>query len=159
MTLHVIDTTALSNFAFVERPELIHAALKGEGVTTPVVYDELKAGESLGFIPVCDWSWLPVIQLTLAEYGLYEKLRLVLDEGEASCLAVAKSRQAVLVTDDLQARRMVNGEKILVSGTIGLLLTLIRAENITLREANVMLSDMIARGYRSPVRDLLTLLD
>lgn len=119
----------------------------------------MKAGESLGFIPVCDWSWLPVIELALDEISLYEKLRLVLDDGEASCLAIAKSRQAVLVTDDLQARRLAGEEKIQVSGTIGLLLMLIRDEHLTLQEANAMLSEMIARGYRSPVRDLLALLD
>lgn len=159
MALHILDTTALSNFALIERPELIHVALKGEGATTTAVRAELSAGESLGFIPVCDWSWLPVIDLTSAEYGLYERLRLVLDDGEASCLAVAMMRQAVLLTDDFQARRLAKQEEIQISGTIGLLLMLVRSEHITLREANIMLSEMIQHGYRSPVSNLNAFLD
>jgi len=65
--LHVIDTTTLSNFALIKRPELVQIALKGQGVTTAVVLAELKVGESLGLIPACDWSRLPVVQLTPAE--------------------------------------------------------------------------------------------
>lgn len=159
MALHVIDTTALSNFTLIERPELIQIALRGEGVTTAVVLTELKVGESLGLIPACDWSRLPVVQLTPAEDSLYEKLRRVLGDGEASYLAVAMTRQAVLVTDDRQARRLAVEGEIWVSGTIGLLLMLIRDGHLVPLEGNAMLSEMIAHGYRSPVRDLLALLE
>lgn len=154
MTLHVIDTTTLSNFALIERPELIHAALKGEGATTSVVYAELKAGESLGAIPVSDWGWLPIIRLTSTETGLFRQLRLVLDDGEASCLAVAITRQAVLVTDDRQARRIAGAENILLSGTIGMLRILVRDGHLTRREANALLEEMITLGYRSPISNL-----
>lgn len=83
----------------------------------------------------------------------------MLDDGEASCLAVAMMRQAVLLTDDFQARRLAKQEEIQISGTIGLLLMLVRSEHITLREANIMLSEMIQHGYRSPVSNLNAFLD
>jgi len=159
MMLHVIDTTTLSNFALIKRPELVQIALKGQGVTTAVVLAELKVGESLGLIPACDWSRLPVVQLTPAEDSLYEKLRLVLDDGESSCLAIAMTRQAVLVTDDRQARRLAGEGEIWISGTIGLLLILIHDGHLAPLKANAMLAEMIAHGYRSPVSDLLALLE
>ena len=74
-----------------------------------------------------------------------------LDPGEASCLAFAISRQMTLVTDDLAARRLAQKRKIPLSGTLGILIALVRHNAFSLKEANAMLSVMIQKRYRSPV--------
>lgn len=153
MTLHVIDTTTLSNFANQTPGTHTCRAERGRSHNRSCLC-ELKAGESLGSIPASDWGWLPIILLTSKETGLFRQLRLVLDDGEASCLAVAMTRQAVLVTDDRQARRIAGAENILLSSTIGVLRILVRAGRLTRMEANVILEEMIARGYRSPISNL-----
>ena len=56
----MLDATLLSNFAHVRRPELLHNALGAAAATTPAIIAELAAGETLGWVSVCDWSWLPV---------------------------------------------------------------------------------------------------
>ena len=75
----------------------------------------------------------------------------VLDPGEASCLALAISRQMTLVTDDLAARRLAENRKVPLSGTLGILIALVRQDALSLKEANVMLAGMIRRHFRSPV--------
>ena len=38
-----------------------------------------------------------------------------------------------------------------LTGTLGILIVLVRDKTLSLQEANEMLTDMIQRGYRSPV--------
>jgi predicted nucleic acid-binding protein len=104
--LHVLDTTILGNFANVLRPDLIQLALRQLGATTTIVRDELHLGEVQGLIPRCDWSLLGLIELSPQEEVLFEQLGRTLGRGEASCLAIARSRNAVAVTDDFPARQM-----------------------------------------------------
>ena len=56
-----------------------------------------------------------------------------------------------LVTDDLAARRLAQKRKIPLSGTLGILIALVRHNAFSLKEANAMLSVMIQKRYRSPV--------
>ena len=77
-----------------------------------------------------------------------------MDPGEASCLALAVSRGLVLVTDDLAARQLAQERDVLLTGTIGILLTLVRDGSLPLTEANAILAEMLERRYRSPVDHL-----
>jgi predicted nucleic acid-binding protein len=74
-----------------------------------------------------------------------------LDPGEASCLALAISRRMTLVTDDLAARRLAEKKEVPLSGTLGILIALVRHRAFSLKEANAMLTVMIQRRYRLPV--------
>jgi predicted nucleic acid-binding protein len=56
-----------------------------------------------------------------------------------------------LVTDDLAARRLVEKSEVPLSGTLGILIALVRHSTFSLKEANAMLGAMIQRCYRSPV--------
>ncbi|MBK7916820.1 MAG: hypothetical protein IPJ94_11290 [Chloroflexi bacterium] len=94
MSLSLLDTTILSNFAHIQRPELIQLVLSDEAATTPTVLAELRRGEALGFVPRVDWRWLPVLALTDEEQTLADEYLTVLEAGEAECLAVAVMRQA-----------------------------------------------------------------
>jgi len=91
---------------------------------------------------------------TAGEQGLYAELSQALGPGEASCLAVAVVRQLTLATDDLAARRAAATRGVKLTGTLGILVRLVREKHLTLAEANNILTDMIALHYRTPVNRL-----
>lgn len=154
MSLSLLDTTILSNFAHAQRPDLVQLVIGDEAATTPAVLAELRQGEALGFVPRVDWRWLSVLTLTDEEQALAADYLAVLEAGEAECLAVAVIRQARFFSDDLAARRLAQAKQIPFSGTIGLLLRLIQRQILTVVEADRLLATMRQQGYRAPVASL-----
>lgn len=153
--LALLDNTVLSNFAIIRRPELISASLGETAATTSQVADELNTGIHTGRLPAADWSWLPILTLSPSQADLYKTLLEHLNRGEASCLAYAFGAPDVWVfTDDRDAREFAGQMRISISGTLGLLLRLTRQQILALSGANAILREMIAAGYRSPIRDL-----
>ncbi len=152
----LLDTTVLSNFAHVKRLGLLRSALPG-AATTPHVVEELKRGIASGYLPESDWTWLNVVELTPVEEANLARVRLVLGEGEASCIAVIIERGGVLFSDDGDARRYARHCGLQVSGTLGVLFLLVKRGQLTVREADACLQEMVAHGYRSPVRSLAEL--
>ena len=57
----------------------------------------------------------------------------------------------VEVADDLAARRLAETNNVPLSGTLGMLIALVRHDALSLKEANAILTTMILRNYRSPV--------
>lgn len=157
--LQVVDTTVLINFAHIQRPDLLRLALKDEGVITEWVKAEILADESLGVVPTVDWKWLQIVKLTLEEERLFQTLALTLDDGEASCLAVAMIRRTTLITDDLPARRLAIRANVTLSGTVGILRLLVAEGHVSVAEGDKKLSEMIRYGYHSPVRSLREIRD
>ncbi len=149
----LLDTTILSNFAHIKRLDLLPIVLP-DAATTPHVIAELEVGVTFGYLPTCDWEWLNVVKLTPLEETRLTHVRLVLDDGEASCIAVAIERKAGLFSDDRDARRYARRHGIRVSGTLGALLLLVKDGHLTVAEADDCLQGMIAHGYRSPVGSL-----
>ena len=149
----LVDTTVLSNFAQIQRPEWVQLVLP-DAVTTEWVIQELESGVSQGYVPLCDWSWVGIVQLSQDEQMSLDRACLVLDKGEASCIAVAVGRDAMLYTDDLLARSSARQEGIDVSGTLGVLAKLVFKGYLSVKEADRHLRTMIAHGYRSPVDSL-----
>jgi predicted nucleic acid-binding protein len=84
-------------------------------------------------------------------------MRLVLDDGEASCIAVVIEQNASLFSDDLDARHYARRQGISVSGTLGVLMLLVKGGHLTFEDADGLLQSMVARGYRSPVSSLVDL--
>lgn len=154
----LLDTTLLSNFAHIRRADLLRLALGEEAATTPAVIPELRAGEALGLVPSCDWNWLTILEPTDEERRLAADLERQVDPGEAECLAVAQMRQCKFFSDDFAVRRLARQRGLVVSGTLGVLLALVDEKNLSLEEADSLLTIMISRGYRSPVRSLQELL-
>jgi len=153
VTLILADTTVLSNFAQVGRQDLLQQAFPG--LSAPrAVREELSAGERLGRVPSGDWSWLELVELSDTESLRAADLEQHLQAGEAACLAVAEARDGLVLTDDSAARRLAGTLNLQVSGTIGALVRLVRREILSLPQADVLLAEMMARGYRSPVRSL-----
>jgi predicted nucleic acid-binding protein len=159
---YIFDTTVLSNLAAVGRLDLLERRYRKVGLTTVEVSDELRRGLQAGYgylesvlrqiQTVSTGGWLRIVAPeSEAEHQLRGEFDLLLDPGEASCLALAMSRGLVLVTDDLAARQLAQERDMLLTGTVGILLALVRDGSLSLAEANALLAEMMERRYRSPV--------
>ena len=153
MTEAVVDNTLLSNFAQIRQPKLLESAFD-QPVTVRAVMDELDVGVKTARIPSVDWSWLPVIELTDDEHVMAERLNQTLGRGEAECIALAKSRQWIILTDDRDARRAAQEAGLVVSGTLGALMNLVRGNALSLAEGDEFLTTMKQCGYRCPINSL-----
>jgi predicted nucleic acid-binding protein len=156
MAVVLLDNTVLSNFAHIERPDLLRLALP-DAHTTPQVMAELQSGVTLGRLPVCDWSWLTLVELSPHEQDRLVYLQSILDDGEASCIAIAMERDCAIFSDDRDARRYARRQGLSISGTLGVLTFLIEGGHLTVAEADAHLQEMIVHGYRSPVSSLTEL--
>jgi predicted nucleic acid-binding protein len=162
MPEYIFDTTVLSNLAVVGRLDLLEKRYRKMALTTVEVSDELRRGLQAGYghlenvlqqiQAISPGGWLRIATPeSAAEHQLRSEFDLLLDPGEASCLALAISRRLVLVTDDLAARQLAQERDVLLTGTVGILLALVRDGSLSLAEANAILAKMIERRYRSPV--------
>jgi len=55
---------------------------------------------------VVDWGWLTGIELTADKQARVAELRQTLGHGEAACIALAQSRERMVLTDDRVVRRV-----------------------------------------------------
>ena len=159
---YIFNTTALSNFAAVGRLDLLAERYRGQVFTTLEVSDELRRGFKAGY-PYLEAAWQQLETIgsagwlrilgpeSAAEHRWRAELNELLDPGEASCLALAVSRQLTFVTDDLAARRLAKSRNVPLTGTVGILIALVRRQRLLLDEANQILVVMIQRRYRAPV--------
>jgi predicted nucleic acid-binding protein len=154
----IVDNTVLSNFASVGRLDLLAEGLGGLGATTEAVLREFRSGIEKGHLAQASLGWLPVLPLTAEEATTCRVISLRLGAGEASCLAAAQHRGLCVATDDGDARRYARQTGVPVSGTVGILVSLVTHRHTTLGEANVLLAQMAKTGYRSPLSDLAPLL-
>jgi hypothetical protein len=58
--MKLLDTTLLSNFAYIERLDLLVTALP-DASTTPQVMAEIQQGEAAGRLAPGDWNWLTLL--------------------------------------------------------------------------------------------------
>jgi len=103
--------------------------------TGPLIH--LAEIESLGLLSVCDTVYIPEtvyeelqhsgvpdgfadVSYTLVEASIQSDTD-QLDPGERAAIAVANSRDAVLLTDDLEARKSASERGIEVHGSIGII--------------------------------------
>lgn len=156
MIAAVIDTTVLSNFAHVDQPHLLRSAFD-DPVTVRAVMDELAEGVRLVHLPDVNWRWLRVVELTTDEQLHASELNRTLGRGESDCIALAQSRQWIVLTDDRDARAAARAAGVAVSGTLGCLMNLIDANALTLPQADRWLAHMVQHGYRCPVKSLAEL--
>jgi predicted nucleic acid-binding protein len=93
---------------------------------TGEVYNELSAG--FADCPVLkqvdmliDDKVFRLISLSRQEHRYFQDLIGHLGKGEASCIAYANERKAIVMTDDRTARKQCSLMKIPVTGTVGIL--------------------------------------
>ena len=153
----LLDNTVLSNFAQIERSDLLHLAVGESAATTTQVITEFANGVRKKRVPATDWGWFQILALTSDEETLYQQLLRQINAGEASCLAIAVHRGGRVLTDDRDARKLAAQMQVPISGTLGVLTQLVKDGRTSLSSADQVLRDMIANGYRSPVSSLKNL--
>lgn len=145
----LLDNTVLSNFAFVNRPELVLRLWGDRCSVTTAVLNEYQMGVSLYDLPKTVWDALSILQLEPSEQQLADQL-LQLGYGERTCIAIAAQRNGLFVSDDAKARQIAKGLDVAVSGTLGILSLNVRLGHLPLLEGNQILQAMISHGYRTP---------
>lgn len=164
----ISNTTVLSNFAVIEQLALLQSLYPTLHISTDV-YTEIQAGLDEGYrfyadiethiYPLSALGWIHLTGVTgEAELRLLGQLPRNLHSGEASCLAIARERGWVLLTDDLAARKQAARLGIRVSGSVGCLVLAVERQLCSLEQANDWLSDLRQHNYRAPVTDLTPLL-
>jgi predicted nucleic acid-binding protein len=164
----IANTTVISNFAAVEQLELLHTRF-GILYISDHVFEEIQNGLTQGYtfyanldkyiFPFSETGWLHLISLnTSDEFQMYGNLLSTLHGGEASCLSIAFHRKWTLLSDDKEARKIGKELNIPISGTLGILLSLVRRKLLSIGEADTVLQHMIQRGYYSPVASLQEIL-
>lgn len=153
----VLNTTVLSNFAYVEQVQLL-AGLSGICVV-PVVREELHNG-------VDDHPYLqsaldsvndeiPVATISDTVANRETVVREHLDPGEAQAFALADAHDGRLLTDDGDARTFAKEQGVTVVGSVGVLLAAIDSGKIDESTADDWLSTWIDEtGYYVPYRNI-----
>lgn len=157
----LLDNTALSNFSKAGRLDVLRALMDGRIFVPTEVEKEFLVGVKAKRVPGTEFrralrdGWLQRLRVaTDEEVELLTRYRLVLGAGEAACLALAKPRRGVIITDDRAARNLALVESIAHMGTVGVLMGAVNLHVLRLPAANALLRLMISHGYRSPVDSL-----
>lgn len=152
----VLDTTVVSNFAFTDDLDLLLNDPDVRVVTVPAVIDEVRAGDE-------DSNFLAEIEKQLDAIEVDgdpgDEILDSVDYGEAYALHAALAEDGTLATDDLAARGLADEQGVAVTGSIGLLVRLVRQDAFTVDEADAVLERWIeGSGYFSPVESVRELL-
>lgn len=152
----VPDATAPSNFAYVDRMDLLEGL--PQVCTVPEVRRECRAGtDSYPYLqraldPLGDT--IPVVELDDYVEERATELETRLDPGEARAFAVADVHDGTLVTDDGPARTLVRNADVRVTGSIGVLIRAVENGQISEADADRWLKRWIDEiDYRAPSRE------
>lgn len=153
------DTVSLCNFLFSRADALLKTRYHKRGFITWEVYGEICAGfvkyPALQKLEILlSDKTLTLVSLSDQARQLYSNLIVHLGKGEASCLALAKVYNGIVVTDDRSARQQCNHSHIPFTGTIGILKACVIDGAIDLNQADIYLDRMIRKGFYSPVRSI-----
>ena len=163
-TSYFFDTVSLSNFAMSGALPLL-VQRYGTAATVPnEVLDELIAGTAAGHaalqhvVDLVNQGVFASTALTKVERQVLAETISHLGQGEASCIAAATKRGGTVVTDDRAARNACSERKVPVTGTIGILKAACIEGQVSVEEADRILTAMVRYGFYSPVhriRDIL----
>lgn len=154
MQLVLLDNTVLSNFALLQRCDLVLSLWKNRCATSFEVIAEYQTGVERGILTADVWSDLTILSLDPAELTLADQLSKQLGAGERTCIAIAVRRRCLFASDDRDARRIAQTYKVPLTGTLGILVAQVRLGRIPLTEGNSILKKLIKLNYHSPVESL-----
>ncbi|MBN1152281.1 MAG: hypothetical protein JXA58_03635 [Dehalococcoidia bacterium] len=156
--VYFFDTVTLSNFALAGRVDIVTSRYGPNALVTSQVLDEIVQGIVAGHeelreieAAVAASSLGMAGQLVSAERETYRELLNILAPGEASCIACARHRRGIVVTDDRAARECCAERGVRFTGTVGILKACCVNGTLCAAEADEILLAMIAAGYHSPV--------
>ncbi|NOZ68111.1 MAG: DUF3368 domain-containing protein [Deferribacteres bacterium] len=157
----IFDCCVLSNFALTDTLWIIEKLYTPKAYLTDLVNVEVIRGIQNGY------EWLESVNMAVKkgrikevflrrkpEKQLFEKLSVSLGAGEASSIAVAKTRGFVFASDDRAARNEAELLGVPLTGTIGILLKAVKKNVISIRQGNQVLKAMIGNGFHCPVKSL-----
>ncbi|MFC6614940.1 twitching motility protein PilT [Halopenitus salinus] len=153
----VLNTTVLSNFAYIDQVQLL-AEISRIG-TVPAVREELFDGVDdhlyLQTALDCLDTEIPVATISNTVANREAIVSNHLDPGEAQAFALADARDGRLLTDDGDARSFAKDQGVPVIGSVGVLLAAIDAGKIDEATADEWLSTWIDEiGYYVPYRTI-----
>jgi len=157
--LVVLDNTVLSNFAAVRRTDLVLRLWGEAACTTPAAFAEYESGVAGGLLPKDTWAGLSILTLSDEETVFAAGLSSRLGAGERTCIAVAHHRQGLLVSDDLDARKVARQFGVPTTGTISILVLCVQHDLLSRDKANALLMGLIAAGYRARIDNVDSLLE
>jgi len=160
----IANTTIVSNFAAIDHLHLLATRFDTLYISDQV-YEEIQLGFRQGYdfysgldqqiYPFNSNGWLCLTALNgSGEFETFGELLGTLHSGEASSLSIAYHRGWTFLTDDKAARKTGKALGISISGTLGVLLSLVKDNLVSLQTADVALQQMIKTGYYSPVISL-----
>lgn len=126
----VIDTGPIIHLQQAEAIELL--GLIGDIWIPKTVIEELEGNHET----------LPGLEVTIAEVDYDNTTFPQLDPGESAALALCLERDALLITDDLDARRIVQREGVEVHGSIGVILYAFSQDELSAHEARRLLRSL-----------------
>ena len=153
----VLDTTVLSNFAYIDELWVV-AGLAGI-CTVPVVLEELEHGVEnhpylQSALDTLD-DEIPVVSISETVANREAVVSSHLDPGEARAFAFVDAHHGRLLTDDGDARSFAKDQGVTVVGSVGVLLAAIDAGKIDEATADEWLSTWIDEiGYYVPYRTI-----
>jgi predicted nucleic acid-binding protein len=157
----IFDCCCISNFALSDSLFILENFYSESACITNFVSAEILRGIQQGHEDLVKVQealrvgWLKEVVLSSKkEKSLYETLSVSLGLGEASSIAVAKSRVFVFACDDRTARREAGLLDVKLTGTTGILKKAVRHKTINLDKGNLILARMIEIGFYSPVKSL-----
>ncbi len=104
----VVDTDVLSTFIKINKVDLLRRVFpKSTVLVAPAVDKEIKNGVRLGILTYSQPAGFSAVKLSLPEKRLAREIRekTKLGFGEVQCIAVAKIRKCLLVTNDAEVER------------------------------------------------------
>ena len=162
---YFFDTCALSNFALSGRLDLLIGRYGVKAHVVPEVLGEVIDGIVAGHAElqkvedaVAAGEFTSADMLSAEEREIYRGLLHVLSRGEAACISCAKSRDGLVVTDDMTARQCCIESGVAFTGTIGILKACVLDGSVPPQEADGILQAMVDAGFHSPVSRISSLL-
>ncbi len=155
----VFDTVVLSNFFLSDSIFILEERYRKCAVITRQVYDELSSGmadypELKQIDNLFKDKAFKLVSLSSKEHQHFLQMIGFLGKGEASCIALANERTAIVVTDERAARKQCSLMKVPVTGTVGILKASVLEGNISLAQADKSLQKMIEAGFYAPIRSI-----
>lgn len=157
----IFDNCVLSNFALSGTVSIVKSLYAHTAYVTDFAAAENMKGLLKGYAGLMavkeaiKEGWLKEITLeTEDEKSLFESLSVSMGLGEASSIAVAKTRGFVFVCDDRAARREAGFLGVELTGTIGIIMKAVKKKLFSHEEANFILRRMIAHGFYSPIHSI-----
>lgn len=161
----IFDCCVLSNFALSDSFHIIKKLYANSSYVTNFVTAENHRGILRGYNKLESVNkaikerWLKELSIRGSrEKTLFETLSVSLGFGEASSIAVAKTRGYIFACDDRAARREAGLLAVKLTGSIGIIIKAVKQKKLDGKDADVILGRMIVSGFFSPIRSITELL-